>query len=249
LLPPGLNTADGNPISQNPIQAWLWKCWEQANAFIDTTCGADPFTLIVNGDLLEGLHHGSTQVISGDLGDHVNAALEVLKPLAAKAAQTHVVIGTEVHTRNTEAQIGKALNASKNTDTGRFAHDRLLLEFNGLRLSAMHHCSATSRQWLESGEYSRALGNERLSCIRAGWGAPDILLRAHRHVAGCFTDFGSMMCVTGAWQMQTRHTHKVVPGAVCEPGILILDARNRAQGELPDVRYRKYSPPEPRVVA
>jgi hypothetical protein len=245
LCPPGLTTADGNEIDPNAVQKWLWQSWERALAFVDATCGNDPYTLIINGDLIEGLHHGTKQVISPDVGDHIEAAKVALQPLCIKADSIHLTIGTECHTQNVESGIGKALNASANPDTKRHAHDRLLIEFNGLLLSAQHHCSATSRQWLESGEYSRAMANERLSCVRSGWRVPDILCRAHRHVSGFFTDFTSAMLVTGAWQLATRHTHKVVPGAICEPTVAILDARQCATGEMPIVRCRKFAPPEP----
>jgi hypothetical protein len=249
LLPPGLHTADGTEMAQNAVQRWIWECWEKAHHFAESVCGDDPFDLIVNGDLIEGLHHGSKQVISQDIGDHIAAAVEALKPLASKAANVHLTVGTECHTQNAEHGIGKALNASVNPATRRHVHDRLLLDFNGLLLSASHHTSATSRQWLESGEYSRAISSERLSCARTGWRLPDIFLRAHRHVSGCYTDFSSMMLVTGAWQLMTRHTFKVVPGAICEPTIAILDARDCEPGELPRVRCRKFSPPEPALAA
>lgn len=249
LLPPGLNTADGTEMVQNAVQRWLWDCWQQAIAFAERVVGDDECQLIVNGDCLEGLHHQSKQVISADIGDHITAAIEALQPLAGMADQTHIVVGTECHTQNAEHGIGKALNASINPATKRHAHDRLTLEFNGLLLSASHHTSATSRQWLESGEYSRAISQERLACSRAGWRVPDIYLRAHRHVSGFYTDFGSMMLCTGAWQMMTRHTFKAVPGAICEPTIAILDARDCDHGELPRVRVRKFSPPEPAATA
>lgn len=249
LLPPGLHTADGTEIRQNAVQAWLWQSWQAAWTWAEQVIGDDPHTVIVNGDLVEGIHHGSVQVISGDIGDHIAAAVEALKPLADKATTVHLTVGTECHTRNAEHGIGKAIGASVCPATRRHVHDRLAIDFNGLRLSASHHTSATSRQWLESGEYSRAMAQERLACLRSGWSVPDIYLRAHRHVSGYFTDFSSMMVVTGAWKLADRHTFKAVPGAICEPSIVILDARDCEPGELPRVRFRKFSPPEPAIAA
>lgn len=208
----------------------------------------DPFVLLVNGDVIEGIHHGTRQVISSDVTDHVTAAVDALRPLAEAAATTHLTLGTECHTQSTEAAIGKALKASKCAETGKHAHSRIVFSIKGCVLSATHHCSATSRPWLESGEYCRALHGERSECLRAGWPVPDLCVRAHRHRAGYFTDYQSGMVVTGAWQGLTRHGHKAVPGAVCEPSIAILDWRQVDEGELPIVHQRVYSPPAPQVL-
>lgn len=121
----------------------------------------DPFVLLVNGDVIEGIHHGTRQVISSDVTDHVTAAVDALRPLAEAAATTHLTLGTECHTQSTEAAIGKALKASKCAETGKHAHSRIVFSIKGCVLSATHHCSATSRPWLESGEYCRALHGDR----------------------------------------------------------------------------------------
>lgn len=249
LLPPGFIAADGNEIRQNRYQEWLWECWLDATGdYLRRMVGDDPFVLLINGDVIEGNHHGTTQIVSADVADHVEAAIECLEPLAKRAAQVHLTLGTECHTHSTEAGIGKKLGASKNPDTGKHAHSRLTFRINGCVCSATHHCSATSRAWLESGEYSRAMHGERAECLRAGWTVPDIIFRAHRHRAGFFTDNHSAMVVTGAWQGSTRHTHKAVPGAISEPTICVSDWRGRAEGQLPMVDQMVYAPKAPQVL-
>src|SRR3972149_5053317 len=34
LLPPGFVTKEGNEVKQNPLQEWLWACWQRANEFV-----------------------------------------------------------------------------------------------------------------------------------------------------------------------------------------------------------------------
>jgi hypothetical protein len=81
LLPPGFVTLEEQEIGLNGIQKWLWACWGRANDFLDETMDGDPFALVLNGDMLEGVHHGTKEIWSPEMGDHVNAALMVLRPL------------------------------------------------------------------------------------------------------------------------------------------------------------------------
>jgi len=243
LLPPGFENHEGNPIGQNAVQRWLWSCWLAAQKFADEVTGDDPFALLINGDAVEGNHHRTTQVISPEIGDHIRCAEQVLEHFTKRAARTFVVRGTECHTGDAEKAIGKALGAERHPATGAHAADAWDLEIMGVRINARHHCSATSRRWLESGEYSRFLINEQAEAIRNGERPPEICIRSHRHRGGHFLDGGGLALVTPAWQALTRHAHKVVPSARTQPGIQILDWRNRGHGELPEVHWRSYKAP------
>jgi hypothetical protein len=258
LLPPGISDQDGNELKQNLYQQWLWECWLDATGdYFRRIVGDEPFVLLLNGDLVEGNHHGTKQAYPDNL-DHTAIALNAIRPVASKASMTHIVLGTECHTHSMESGIGAALTkgdekeprctVSTCKDTGKHAHARITFKVNGCLVSATHHCSATSRPWLESGEYGRALHSERGECLRAGWDVPQLLIRAHRHRAGFFTDYSAGLLITGAWQGLTRHGHKAVPGAVSEPSIAICDWRGCDEGELPVVRQRVYAPPAPEVL-
>ena len=128
LMPPEFTTLEGVLLAQNPMQRWLWECWQDAQAWITASVGADPYALVLNGDLTEGIHHGTKQVISPDTGDHVECAIHLLRPLVAKAAKTFIVKGTECHTGNNEIVIGKAMKTAINPETGLPAWDRLTLD-------------------------------------------------------------------------------------------------------------------------
>lgn len=247
LCPPGLTDTLGSPVTTNAFQDWLWANWQHALRWLPTVLRGDPFDLLLNGDLIEGVHHGGRQIISEDIGVHIAAAGEAIRSFGTKPNRIHVVIGTEVHTGNAEYDLGKGFKASVDPQTGKHAHTHLRLQMAGRLISATHHCSATSRQWLESGEYSRAMANERLACLRSGWRAPDIIIRAHRHVSGYFTDNVSAMLVTGAWQVGTRHVHKVVPASIPMWTMSVLDFRAVGDGDLPAIHTIRFLPHEPKT--
>jgi len=87
LWPPDFISNEGNPIGQNKFQEWLWECWQDAAKWSAKLIGKDAFEIVLNGDLVEGIHHRSLQVMTPDVGDQSEAVKQVLEPLAAKASK------------------------------------------------------------------------------------------------------------------------------------------------------------------
>lgn len=247
LFPPGQRDAEGAEIGINPIQQWLWECWQEGNRWVDEKAGKSPYVWIFNGDLTEGRHHGGKQIVSQDTGDHIDPAIIALWPLAKKAARTFVVKGTECHVEEYESTIGKVIGAEKNPETGRCSFDRLLLRMCGRLITARHHFPATTRAYLEASQHSIQLGNMALESHRHGLEVPSILLGAHRHRMGHYSDGKMLSVVTPAWQALTRHGFKVVPDGWPNPGFYCLDWRNKRDGELPEVDFFQCLPRSPHI--
>lgn len=243
LLPPGFETIEGNRIEQTPLQAWLWECWSDAQAKLAAIAGTDPYALVLNGDLIEGTHHGTKQIISPDIGDHVAAALEIIRPLHAKAARTLIVRGTECHTGNAEHAIAQAL---KLPDAAR---DRLTIDIAGIRCVFRHHIGTTTRRGLSGTQLSMQLAEEQLEAACNGEPLPRVLCCAHRHVFGQYKDNKGLCVVSPPWQGLSRFAHKVVSQARTKPGLFILDWRHVPDGELPIVHARTYDTPHPEAIA
>lgn len=249
LAPPELETHEGQRIKFNAVQAWFYQCWIDATTkWLPSIVGRDPWALILAGDLIEGDHHRTKQIHSNNVDDHVAAATLLLDPLAKQAAHTLVVRGTECHTHNSEEHIGRALKSMKFADTGRHSTDKLYMEIHECPIVVNHHISATSRIWLEASAFSIFLIAEQAEQMRAGRMPPRVLVSGHRHRFGCFENGHGMTIVCPPWQASTRHTAKAVPMALPMPGIVVLDWRNRAKGELPQVHSRTYRPPPANVV-
>ncbi len=251
LLPPDFINLEDSPIAQNPMQRWLWECWLRGLAFIGETLDGAPYGLVLNGDLIEGVHHGTKEIISPEVGDHKKAAVEVLRPLAEGAKKTFVVRGTECHVGNQEMSIAESLGAQINPESPakNRTFDRLTLDVAGVRCVFRHHISASVRRQLSATQLSIALGEEQLEAANNEERIPRVVCAAHRHRFGQFQDDHGLCVVSPPWQFLTRHGHKVVSAARTKPGLFILDWRNRADGELPDVKKIIFSCPEPRAIA
>jgi hypothetical protein len=200
-----------------------------------------------NGDLVEGVHHGTKQVISPETKDHVACAEEVLEPYTKGAAKVFVVRGTECHTNNHELTLGKILGGEADPDSNKrkpnHAFDRLQLEMGGTPCAFSHHIGTSTRDYLEATQLSVVLNQELVHASRNKETPPRVVVRSHRHRFGYFGNGHELCIVTPPWQALTRFGHKVVTAARCHPGVLVLDWRECDQGELPRIHYKLYEAP------
>lgn len=235
LMPPDFVTLEGQTIKQNAVQEWLWRCYLDVVSRLKEYANGDPFALVINGDTIEGVHHGTKQIISPDIGDHQNAAVQTLSMIALMAGKIFVVEGTEVHTGSTESKMAVVLNAVPDPNTRKSVWERLALTVSGCRCVFFHHISPTTREYLKGSALSIFLGNEQLAAAKNSEPIPQVVGCGHRHDFDMFSD-GTGVCVVGpAFQCKTRHGNKVVPSARIKPGIYCLDWRNKGDGELPHV--------------
>lgn len=248
LMPPSFETLEGQTIEQSPMQKWLWECWLKCNKWIDGIVGKDPHALVLNGDMIEGIHHHSKQVFSPDTNDHVEAAIHILRDRATKAASSFVIRGTECHTSNTEIVIGKALKLAVNEDTGLPAWDKLFLDVAGVRCVFQHHITTSVRPWTEGTGLASQAASEKLEAIDNDEIAPRVICCAHRHKYGQFSNGRTLTIVSPPWQMLTRHGHKVVGHARTKPGAYILDWRGVENGSLPKVHEILFNAPHPKAI-
>lgn len=223
----------GCRVGQNDFQKWLWDCWINLwTKEIPRALGNEPFLLLINGDIVEGRHHRTDQVMSGSEDDQMEAFEAVMKPLAGMAAKTIVVKGTECHTRNLENIAAKLIGAIPDPNSGHGAWDKAVFDISDTRCVARHHISSSARVWTETAGPRAALLSEQLEALKNGEPVPKVVLAAHRHVYGEDRSMNGLSVVTPAWQALTRHGYKVVPQSHgCNPGAVVLTWED---GDLPE---------------
>lgn len=247
LWPRVYTASSGHQIMQNNFQAWLWDCWEDMISRVRQATKDDKLVLVFNGDIVEGNHHRTTEIMTAETDDQVGCAIEVFKDLqeVLKPASQYFIRGTECHSKNIESVVGGIVGAVKNQETGTYSFDHLLLDVNGIYCSFAHHTSCTSRPYLEASAHSIALGVAIMEAARNGDPIPSVIARAHRHRHGVWRDGNCLSLVTGAWQGLTRHGRKVVPAAVPNPSAILLTFEEGA--DLPEVTEIVYVPESPQV--
>lgn len=224
LWPPGMTGTDATPLPQNRIQEWLWSHWQRSWAAFHEWRSDRPYVLALGGDIIEGVHHRTTQVMDSDPAFHVAAAEYLLSPVARSAARCYVVRGTEVHVGpSSERALGDIVGAVAHPETGQRSAHEWDIEIAGVRVAMHHHMPTTSRKYLEASQLSIQLGNIQLNYARLGLPVPQVVLCGHRHVPGFYTDGRAAMGAGGCWQAKTNYGHKVVPRSLPLFGFMALD--------------------------
>lgn len=244
VLPEGFITHEGNEVKRNALQRWMGDAWDDCMEFKKKVIGKDPFALGWNGDLIDGNHHGTKEIWSVNEADHMMAAVEFMKPLSLEADSVYITEGTESHTKNAEHTIAKILQGdgvNVISPKGKGAWDSLALEIAGSLVEVDHHMPTAMRSYLEASALSIMLGDVRNQRARAGARCPDVIVRSHRHRFGLYEDGYGMALALPAWQALTRFGRKVVPGAMPQVGIVILDWRNVEDGGTPVVHKRLHT--------
>jgi len=251
LCPPeGLELDDGGMYEPSDAQNWLWHCWESAWKTAKKVIGKKKFTLVINGDAIDGDHHRTAQIASPLTGLHVHCALESLRvPLALKPKEVHVIRGTPSHvgrSGDAEEGIARALKGQlwpiiKDPDTGTMSSYRRRIDVEGVRLDVAHHGRMGQRAHTVRG-YANLYGfdiwaERMLEAYQAMLVSedplkefnerrpPDIAVRSHNHryMDSGYDHRGVTRVVSmPAWQFATEYVHRIAAESLADIGIVLL---------------------------
>jgi hypothetical protein len=248
-------------MTPNKIQAWLYQnwydCWHERYARLLDRYRPDKQTLIVNGDLVEGKHHGSTQ--SAPLvGQHFRAAHQLLKlgPLTHKPDEIHMVRGTEAH----DGQVGELLEGLARTlraegsvivqdpDTNQWSSFWRRFEIDGVRIDCRHHGRFGQRMHTKD-SYMRLYAHDIWEAhVRSGERPPDLCFRSHHHNhgdSGRIEDLPTRVIALPAWQCLTSFGHRIAIEDLGKHGAVVVAIRD---GELLEPHNLLYQPTRPTIV-
>lgn len=235
IMPPMFKTIEGQTLERNAAQKQLWAWWGEFWKFSGKVIGKDPWACVLNGDLTEGNHHRTTQIVSPEIADHAEMAKQILRPVLQGCSRVFVTLGTECHTAGIEHHIAHNLGAVPDPNTGNAAWERLSVIFAGTLCRFTHHTSTSTRPYLRGNKLGAHLRSAQIEAIDADRQPPKVVGASHCHTFDTYETTGGLCFTTPSWQLQTRYTHKVAPNAVCHIGGLILDWRGVDDGGLPRV--------------
>jgi hypothetical protein len=234
VCPPEVVLDDGGRYTASKPQSWLWQSF---NAFWDRVAEvvereqAEQYQ-IFNGDLVEGQHHGTTQILSGNPNAQaavVNACMAI--PLAQKPDKMFFIRGTEAHvgsSASAEERIADGLRRDKrpvigDPETGTASWWHLRMEVEGVLIDVAHHGRTGMREHTRRSAAALHAYDILLSHINTGDRPPDLCLRAHHHRFNDSYDAAKTRVVTnGAWQLKTSFVHKIAADSMADIGGLIV---------------------------
>lgn len=216
--PDGAKLDDGGSYKPSRLQHKLWKLWDEFwTQWVPTVTQGEAYDVVLNGDLVDGVHHGSVTQVSHNLVDQSRIAMAVIGAIPRKG-HLYVVRGTPAHggeSGQTEEGIAKAIGAVPNKE-GQYARWELWLEVGKGLVHLLHHVGSTGSNHYESTAVNKELMEAYVEAGRWGDRPPDVVVRSHRHRSmevRVPSALGyAIACVTPGWQAKTPFAYKI-PGA------------------------------------
>ena len=226
LCPPeGIELDDGGMYEPSDAQRWLWERWELAWKEAKATIGKRKLTLIVNGDVVDGDHHRTSQIASPLTSLHARCAVESLRvPLALKPKAVNIMRGTPAHGtlasyRRRIDVVGGWLDVAHHGRMGQRAHTRG-------SYSRLYSFDIWAEQALDLiTEGNTAESAEELYEIWKKKQVAQLAIRSHNHK---FQDSGydhrgiTRVISMPAWQLATEYVHRIAAEALADIGIVLL---------------------------
>lgn len=230
--PEGVILDDGGRYTPSDPQVWLWQCWVEYWERIRELRAKHKARLwvVYNGDLFEGAHHGTVQVVSTHPEPQAYLADRVFGvPKALKPEHTFIVRGTEAHvgpSGATEEAFARSIGAEPNEALQRWSWWHLRLEAHGVLIDCQHHGRRGMRPWTEANAVQLLAAEIFFEHARRGWKHPDIAIRSHFHkFADSYRSQPVRVIQTPAWQLKTAYAHRVAAESIADVGGIAILVR------------------------
>lgn len=218
---------DGGTYTPSQYQEIVWSWWNEFwGIHVPEFCHGEPFAVVMNGDALDGVHHGTVTQISQNMADQFEIAYSILKPVvAACGGRYYHIRGTEAHvgpSAQEEERLATALGAIPNED-GQHARWELYLRIKHALIHVAHHIGTAGSLAYESTALSRELAEAYIEAGRWGMEPPDVIIRSHRHrnaEVRIQTQKGfCTVATTAGWQLKTPLTYRMASARQATPQI------------------------------
>ena len=217
LCPPTVALDGGGRYEASRLQRVVWSWWREFwDEFVPNATKGEPFAVVMNGDCIDGVHHGSTTQITHNIGDQRTIAVEVLRPTVdACNGRYYHVRGTEAHVGQSgteENAVGEALGAIRD-DAGNAARWELRLRLGEHLVHFTHHIATSHSPFSASSALQREAVQSYVETGRWGDTPYSLLVRSHRHqhseVAFRASHGKVTVTVTPAWQLKTPFVYRI----------------------------------------
>jgi hypothetical protein len=219
LCPPKVTVIDQGTYLPNQFQKTLYKYW--CNFWKEyvpkLTEGAEKTILVVNGDVIDNVHHNTVNILSNSI--QVQAAILVLKDIyrlcPVPINELYFVAGTEAHSgfaAESERRIADKAGGLPD-ESGDIMPFQRWMDVNGTIFHFAHTIGVTSSAAYESSAPMRELVASMVEATQWDRPMPDVLVRSHRHrfiEVPLPTTRGRIRAViTPGWQLKTPFTERI----------------------------------------
>lgn len=222
---------DGGTYHASAFQLQIWGLWRQFwDEWVPEVTRGEPYDVVHNGDVIEGVHHNSTTQVSHNIEDQLRIAEAVIRP---EVMRCRAGGGTYFHIRGTAAHVGQSsiyeeqlaarLGAKPNAQGQHARYDlwKRVGDKSGPLVHLLHHIGTTASAAHESSAVNAELTASYVEAARWNRVPPDFIVRSHRH-RSIAVDMDSARgyaaaIVTPAWQGKTPFAWKIPGARISEP--------------------------------
>ena len=234
LCPPtGVFLDNGAPYLPSKAQQVVWDWWlEFWFEWVPLVTKNEAFTVVINGDWVDGRHHGAVSQISQNLATQNKIGLACIEQIYQLPgfAGLYSVRGTEAHTGQSgenEEVLAKQAEAIPD-ELGNYSRHDLWLKVGDALCHYLHHIGTSGSSAHEASAVNAEMTAEYVEAARWGHQPPDFVIRSHRHRSIVVDLDGAKGyaagIVTPGWQLKTPFTFKIAGARMQQPqfgGILI----------------------------
>ena len=193
ILPPGQWQLRSANIKQNAGQRLTWRMLCDHAHIIGEMRTNAKLIMVLNGDMIEGVHHGNLQVMTSYMREQeaiAQAAIDhVLKLMKfCDGDSLYFVAGTNSHVAESEERLARDFGAipyrkdsSVDRQDGRYCHPSLRLNINGKRVWWAHKLAGVGKGANRENSMRNYLRRLRLDCYAEKTIPPDYLIGSHYH--------------------------------------------------------------------
>jgi len=221
---------DGQTVHPSEAQLWLADLWIEYLAWVNANRG-DWLGLLVNGDLFDGDHHGTYQMMGRHPDIEKAVARRLFEPVFdMKPDAVFFVRGTESHVGGAGSKEeafaawcdGYGLPVVPDP-TGSFSWYHFRGQFGATLVDAAHHGRIGGREWIKHNAALNQAADIMLSHAQSGDPIPDLAIRSHLHThSDSGSNYRCRVIQTPAFQLKTAFGHKVATDKVSDIGGLLV---------------------------
>ncbi len=245
LCKPTRQLDDGGTYKLSDGQRWLWRCWKD---YIEQVQHAQEFLqpaktiAVFNGDVFDGDHHGTAQIITRNPATMQRIGFDTLEPLINLADDLYVVRGTEAHNGKSDAAEEELAADVGAIGPGKDIYSwwHLPLQVYKTRIDFAHHATMGRLPWTRRAGAVKTAAVAMFNAAERKVIPPDLVIRSHRHQWSDSGDnYPTRAIHMGAWQLATAYVQRIDAGAVAEVGGLIIVVWPDGSYEVRKVRYNE----------
>lgn len=211
----GMTLDDGGAYLPSDAQREVFRVWKRFFEAAKAIKARKRF-LVVNGDIIDGAHHGTVALATNNIQSQEDAAVEILKPATETYSRVFVTRGTEAHVQpsgQSDERVAAAIGAEREASTGNHAAWQWWLDVDGVVMNIAHHIGTTASAAYESSAVMREMVAALVEAGQWKQRVPDLFIRSHRHrfielsipsATGKIT-----AVVTPGWQLRTPYVERL----------------------------------------